>query len=157
MGEFSVPTSPLSVSLWLTDGRSLEGEVFLPETSSVREGPMLASEWVNFAPPFVPVRHRADHSVTLVARPHIVTIALSAGVPAIDPEELVDARPRRVVVETVGGRSYEGLIAIAMPRHQQRLLDWLNNPDAYALVDVDGTAHLIQKAHILRITDLGED
>jgi hypothetical protein len=157
MSEYSVPTTPLRVTLWLTDGRILDGEVFLPSTSSVRDGPMLAGEWVNFAPPFVPVRSPVDRTVTLVARAHVVTIALDAGVPAADPEELVSARTRRVVVETTGGTAYEGWMAITMPTHQQRLVDWLNTPDAYTTIDVDGRVHLIQKAHILRIVDLGED
>jgi hypothetical protein len=157
MSEYSIPTTPLCVSLSLTDGRVLDGEIFLPSTSSVRDGPMLAGEWVNFAPPFVPVRSTVDRTVTLVARAHVVSIALDAGVPAADPEALVDARIRRVIVETAGGNAYEGWIAIAMPTHRQRLVDWLNNPDAYATVDVDGRVHLIQKTHILRIVDLGED
>ena len=157
MSELSVPTTPLHVTLSLTDGATLEGDVFLPAKSPVRDGPMLAGEWANLAPAFIPVRTEGIGEVTFVARNHIVAIALPHGVPAIASDELLDAPVQRVLVETVGGTAIEGLVIIAMPRYQQRVNDWLNNPDAYLSLDVDGCAHLVQKSQVIRITELHED
>lgn len=156
MSEFSVPTSPLRVVLSLSDGRTVEGDVFLPAKSPVRDGPMLAGEWANLAPVFIPLRPATGTEVTLVNRDHVVAIALRPGVPADDPMEMADARQHRVVLETAGGPRFEGLLSVAMPRYQQRVVDWMNSQDAYVTLDVDGRALLVQKAHIIRIIELGE-
>lgn len=157
MSELSVPTTPLHVTLSLTDGTTLEGDVFLPAKSPVRDGPMLAGEWASLAPPFIPVRTDRIGEVTFVARHHIVAIALPRGIPAIANDELLDAPVRRVLVETVGGTAIEGLVTIAMPRYQQRVNDGLNNPDAYMSLDVDGCAHLVLKSQVIRVTEIRED
>lgn len=154
MNEYSVPITPLRVELLLTDGRTVEGDIFLPSKSPVRDGAMLAGEWANLAPTFIPVRPAVGHEVMLVNRLQVVAIALPSGVSAHDPLEMLDAPVHHVAFELAGGRRLEGGLTVAMPRHQQRVVDWLNNSDTYATVDVDGRAHLVQKAHILRILEL---
>jgi hypothetical protein len=157
VSEFTVPTAQLRLALWLTDGRTLEGDVFLPARSPLRDGPMLAGEWANVAPAFVPLRPAIGSEVMLVNRSHIVAMALPAGVPAVDPVEWLDVPVQRVIIETTCGRRVEGRLAVNMPRHRQRVVDWVNGADAYLTLDVDGRAHLVQKAHITRIVQLGEE
>lgn len=156
MSEYSIPTIPLRVSLWLADGRRVNGDVFLPEKSAVREGPMLAGEWANLLPAFLPLRE-GERQVAVLARDHIVAIALPPGIPAEGPEDTADARVCRVQVETAGGFAHRGRISIAMPSHRQRTVDFLNTPDPYLTLSIDGEVHLINKRHIIRVTELGED
>jgi hypothetical protein len=155
MSEFAVPTTSLPILVWMSDGRMLDGEVFLPSESPYRDGPMLLDEWAALAPAFVPLRE-ADGHVSLVSRAHVVAFALPVGIPATAEEELVDAPIRHVVVETLGGQRFEGNVAIAMPRAQQRLNDWMNTTAPYVVLDVGGRAHLISKARIVRIVERGE-
>ena len=155
MNEFCVPTMPLRVSVWLTDGRTLEGDVFLPTESPVRDGPMLPAEWANLSPVFVPVRPADGGAVILVSRNHVSAFALPPGVPADAPEEFVDAPVLRVVVEMAGGPRFEGRIAISTPYPQRRLKDLVNTRDAYLTLDVDGRAHLIRKDNVIRMLELG--
>lgn len=157
VGEFSVPTTALPVALSLTDGRTIEGDVFLPARSPVRDGPMLAGEWANLAPAFIPLRPAVGSEVTLVNRHRVVAIVLPPGVAAVDPVEWLDMPVHRVAIEATGGLRVEGRLAVIMPRYQQRVVDWLNGSDAYVTLDVGGRAHLIQKAHITRIIELGEE
>ena len=157
MDDLSVPTSPLRVSIWLTDGRRLEGDIFLPSQSQVRAGPMLAAEWANLAPNFVPLRPADGNPFVLISRDHVAAFAIPSGMPAIPPEELIDMPVRRVVVETTGGPLFEGHVAVVMPPDHQRLKDWLNNADAYIVVTAGGRAHLIRKSSVIRVVELGED
>ena len=156
MSDLSVPTLPLRVTLSLTSGATLDGDVFLPAKSPVRDGPMLASEWASLAPAFIPLRLADGGQVTFVATDHIVAIALPPGVPAVPDDELVDAPVRRVRVETVGGASFEGLVTIAMPIYQQRVNDWLNNPEPNVTIEVEGRAYLLRKSRVIRITEIHE-
>lgn len=156
MNEFSVPTTPLRVSLRLTDGRTIEGDVFLPAKSPRRDGPMLAGEWVNLAPAFIPVRPAVGDEVTLVNRQQVVAMSLPPGVAADDPIELLDTPAHRVVLSASGGWRLEGSLAVAMPRHQRRVVDWLNGPDTHVTLEAGGRAHLVLKAHILSIVELDE-
>jgi hypothetical protein len=155
MNEFSVPITPLHVALNLTDGRTISGDIFLPAKSPLRHGPMLAAEWVNLAPTFIPVRS-ASGELTVVNRQQVVSIALEPGVAADDPLETLDTPAHRVEIALSGGVRLEGLLAVAMPRHQQRVVDWLNGPDAHLTLDVGGRAHLVLKAHVLSIVELDE-
>jgi hypothetical protein len=116
---------------------------------------MLPDEWATLAPAFIPLRE-TDGRVTLLSKQHVVAFALPPGVPASDEQELLDVPVRHVVVEMVGGRRFEGNIAVSMPRAQQRLNDWLNTPAPYVVVNVDGRAHLIQKSAITRIQELSQ-
>lgn len=157
MNEFSVPTVPLRVTAWLTDGKAVEGDVFLPARSPVRDGPMLAAEWVNVAPTFVPLRPATGRDVMLLCRAQVVAFALPEGVMAADPLDGCDAPVRRVAIELVGGLRLEGRVAVNMPHYQQRVVDWMNGADAYVVLDARDRAHLIQKAHITRVIEFGED
>jgi len=154
MNEFSVPMFQLRVSMRLTDGRTLAGDVFLPAHSPVRDGPMLAGEWANLAPAFIPVRQSSGEGVVMIAHRHVVDIALPPGVAAVASDTLVDAPVRRVSVETAGGPALTGRLAIALPAPRQRVGDWLNNSEAYLTLEVDGSVHLIRKAHIVAVTEL---
>jgi hypothetical protein len=155
MNDYSVPIAPLRVTMLLTDGRTIDGDVFLPAKSPLRDGPMLAGEWAKVAPPFIPVRPAVGHEVMIVNRHQVVAFALPAGVPAEDPVELLDTPAQHVSREMTGGLRLEGLMAVAMPRHQRRVVDWLNAQDAHLTLEVDGRAHLVTKAHIVRIIELG--
>ena len=118
---------------------------------------MLAGEWANLAPAFIPVRPAVGSEVTLVNRSQVVAMSLPPGVPAVDPVEWLDMPIHRVVIEATGGVRVEGRLAVIMPRYQQRVVDCLNGPDAYLTLDVGGRAHLVQKVHITRIVQLGEE
>lgn len=150
MEELRVPTTQIEAELQLDDTRTLRGTIFVPDSSS-HTGVKRPDEWINEATTFFPFRIEGSGSTELFSKQ--ATLRLSVPAELLHEEEMpADVEHRAVVVETSGG-SFEGVVRLDMPAHQRRVLDYLNQPQAF-LCMVDGErAHLVQKRLVKRVVE----
>ncbi len=155
MDEFKVPTVQLATELHCVDGSVLRGRVFMPALSAVHSGPMLPQEWVNSPPVFFPFRQ--DDGTTILLNKHQVLAMSVAARPDGDDQAWAPAAPVRRATVEAGGKRFEGDLAIDMPEHQRRLVDYLNRPEPFLCL-VSGENHLlIRKALIARVVGTEEE
>jgi hypothetical protein len=154
MDDFKVPTTQLATEIHCVDGSVLRGRIFMPALSAVHSGPMLPQEWVNSPPLFFPFR-QDDGTTILVNKDQVVAMSVAA-TPEGDDEAREPAAPVRRATVEAGGKRFEGGLAIDMPEHQRRVVDYLNRPEAFLCL-ISGENHLlIRKALISRVVGTEE-
>lgn len=157
MNDLRVPTTRQPVTITCSDGRAVDGHIFMPSQSSRHTGPMRPDEWTDTVPTFFPFRERDAAASTIFNVAAVVAFTVpvdGAGVrAALHDAELVDAPTARVTVDA-GGASFEGHVVIDMPPGHQRVADWLNAPAPFITVRARDHHHLIHKRHITRVVEL---
>lgn len=159
MTDLRVPTTRQPVTIICTDGRAVDGHIFMPSQSSRHMGPMRADEWSDTVPTFFPFRARDAARSTIFNLAAVVafTVPVDGAEAQGDAHDaaLADAPMARVAVDACG-TSFEGHVIIDMPPGHQRVADWLNAPASFITVRARGHHHLIHKRHITRIVELAE-
>ncbi|HEY3381596.1 MAG TPA: hypothetical protein VGK32_07500 [Vicinamibacterales bacterium] len=133
----------------------LHGTCYLPVLSALQTGPMLPQEWINGPSSFFPFRSGEGGSTVLVNKRQVLSLSVAS--PSREDERSWDsaALVRHVLVEA-GSERFEGEIVIDMPENQRRLVDHLNRPEAFLLVQSGHRQHLIQKDRISRVAEIRE-
>jgi hypothetical protein len=152
MLEYQVPTLQLAANVWCADGRGLAGSIFVPACSSVHGGPMRPEEWINQPHPFFPFAADGSDERMVLNKAEVVALTVAADDESGADDEAGDIPVCRVAIE-IHGRRFAGMLVIDMPPNQQRVVDFLNRPDAFLTLRDGGHHHLIQKARITRVVE----
>lgn len=154
--EFRVPTTAFEVEILSADGRTFQGQVFVPDVAPTHRGPVRAAEWMNEPAPFFPFLPADGSGSVLLNRSEVLACTVAADADAnLDDPENAGVRRQKVVVEC-RDRRFEGDILIDMPSHLSRVLDYLNRPDPFLIVRDGDRHHLIRKARITRVVESKE-
>lgn len=153
MIELRVPTKALDVEIVYADGTWYVGRIFLPVASSHHSGEMRPDEWVNDASAFFPFLPENASTPIILNRSEVVVLTVMAEPPPADTT--VDTPMRRVQVEC-RERIVAGVVIIDMPEGHQRVLDYLNGPDAFLIVHDGDREHLVRKTRITRVVESRE-
>ncbi len=156
MNELRVPTTSLPVEIRCADGRRFVGDIFMPSQSSRQQGPMRPDEWADTVQTFFPFRAYDALRPTLFNRDTVVSITVAAEVNEGGNEEALANPISRVAIDA-SGEHFEGRVLIDMPPNQRRVVDWLNTPGVFITLRSGVTHHLIQKRHVTRVIEFGED
>lgn len=154
MNEFRVPTVEVEAQVLGADGRSLSGVFYMPALSAVQEGRMRPEEWINGPLPFFPFRTADDASSLLLNKSQVVALVVAADPDAAAAPWDAEAPVRRLEVEA-GDHRFEGSVVIDMPANQQRVVDYVNRPEAFLLLRGEDRHYLIAKSRISRVIDVG--
>jgi hypothetical protein len=113
------------ISLVLTDGRSMGGEIFLNPMSRFRVAPQQPVELLNEPEPFFVLAPTYDERV-LVAKASIAIV--EAPLPSSDDDDHIDAAHVGVGidVELIGGASRAGWLFYPTTAGKTRVQDYLN-------------------------------
>jgi len=136
------------------DGRTFHGRIFVPASSSTHEGPMRAQEWMNGGGQFFPFLPDDAKAPIILNKKEVLMLSIESD-PGQEQGEPVDV-DRQVLVEC-GSRRLTGHLHIDMPPHHQRVLDYLNRPEAFLPLHDGNRLHLVQKHNITRVLDVGSD
>jgi hypothetical protein len=157
MSELRVPTVALAAEVVFVDGRTLVGRIFVPVAAAGHGGPMRADEWLNEAGPFIPFLLDHEQAPVLLNKREVLVASVQAEADAaVTTEEAERQTPRKHVIVECRNRRIEGELLIDMPSHRSRVLDYLNLPDEFLTVREGEHHHLVQKARITRVVELGE-
>lgn len=120
---FRVEKLRRAVRVVLTDGRRLDGDVFLAERTKSRAEPQEPIDLLNEDAPFFPF-FLNEQEVLLVAKEQVTRVETSAP----DAEASADMPDGAMAVEItlIDGSSISGFVPLEKRGEQTRLLDFLN-------------------------------
>jgi hypothetical protein len=159
MSELRVPTRALTTHVVCADDREFRGRLFVPETSMRHDGAMRAIEMLNDPSAFFPFQpDDGAGEYFLLNKAQIIVVTVEAGADLTSPadEEMPHVTERRVVVEC-GSHRVEGIVSIQLPGTHSRVLDWMNHPDRFLVLEDGARHHLVQKQKITRIIEVREE
>jgi hypothetical protein len=145
-----VPTVAVDAEIVCADGTWFVGRIFLPAASQHHDGPMRPDEWMNDASPFFPFLAANAAAPVILNKTEVVVLTVPEE--THPPEEDVGNLVRRVQVEC-RERTLSGNVVIDMPEGHQRVLDYLNRPEAFLIVHDGDRTHLVRKARITRVLE----
>ncbi|PYQ55359.1 MAG: hypothetical protein DMF78_02275 [Acidobacteria bacterium] len=145
-----VPTVALDAEIVCADGTWFVGRIFLPAASEHHSGAMRPDEWMNDASPFFPFLPANASEPVILNKTEVVVLTVPEE--AHPPEEDMGNPVRRVQVEC-RERTLSGNVIIDMPEGHQRVLDYLNRPEAFLIVHDGDRTHLVRKARITRVLE----
>lgn len=157
MSEFRVEKRREAAELTLTTGDTLEGFLFLADSSPTHTGPERVGDLLNAESGFFPFE-AVDGGTSLVNRAHVLKVALPD--PAIE-EQLnagyqVAAR-HAVSVLLANGERLSGTVTVYGPRGRDRLSDYYaDTEDRFRYLELPDRTLLISSAHIVAIAEVAE-
>lgn len=158
MSELRVPTRALSATVTCSDGRQFQGRLFVPETSMRHDGATRAVEFLNDRTAFFPFQPDEGGAPFVMSKRDLLYLTVSSEADVTSPSDEADVPVvvRKVTVEC-GSRTVSGLVRIEMPETHSRVLDYVNQPDPFLVVQEGDLHHLVQKKRITRIIEVRED
>jgi len=120
---FRVEKLRRAVRVVLTDGRRLDGDVFLAERQKVRAEPQEPIDLLNEDAPFFPF-FLNEQEVLLVAKQQVTRV--ETGAPDGDPSAEMPDGAMAVEITLIDGSAISGFVPLEKRGEQTRLLDFLN-------------------------------
>jgi|GEM_PF-3205539 len=157
MKVFQVPTRPVRVEIFLTDGRQLSGRMFLVEDPRVSGNTDLLLGTLNDAREFIPFAvgdERGARSLVL-NKDHIVRVRLAvevknAGEPPelSGPEEAGARAGETTILDLSDGSQITGQVAVETPESLSRTVDKLNRALRFLPVIREDGVDVVQRCHV---------
>lgn len=160
MKAFQVPTRPVSVEVFLADGRQLSGRMFLAENPRVDGNTGLLMGSLNDPREFIPFEvgdERGARSLVL-NKDHIVRVRLAADTqaaretPAVSEAEVppvaAGAAGETAVLHLSDGSRITGQVAVQTPESLSRAVDKLNCAPRFLPVVRDDGVDVVQRCHV---------
>ena len=120
---FRVEKLRRAVRVVLTDGRRLDGDVFLAERSRIRAEPQEPIDLLNEDAPFFPF-FLDEQEVLLLAKSQVSRLETAA--PEGDPSADMPDGAMAVEITLIDGSAISGFVPLEKRGEQTRLLDFLN-------------------------------
>jgi hypothetical protein len=120
---FRVEKLRRAVRVVLTDGRRLDGDVFLAERTKIRAEPQEPIDLLNEDAPFFPF-YLSEQELLLIAKSHVTRVETAA--PEGDPSADMPDGAMAVEITLIDGSTISGFVPLEKRGEQTRLLDFLN-------------------------------
>jgi hypothetical protein len=120
---FRVEKLRRAVRVVLTDGRRLDGDVFLAERTRIRAEPQEPIDLLNEDAPFFPF-YLSEQELLLIAKSQVTRVETAA--PEGDPSADMPDGAMAVEITLIDGSTISGFVPIEKRGEQTRLLDFLN-------------------------------
>ena len=141
----------------LATGETVSGNFFTGGGSFRHAGQERIGDLLNAESGFFPFEMLGeDRPRTLIFnRTHVVTVTISSDEPRQDPGYDVATR-RAVSILLSTGQRLNGTIRIHQPAGHDRLSDWSKSRDEFHYLETDSSTYLVNRAHIVEISDVLE-
>jgi hypothetical protein len=155
MSEFRVEKRREAAELTLVTGATLSGFFFLAGSSQLHTGPERVGDVMNFEAGFFPFESGTE--TTLINRAHVLKVALPARMIEVQLDAGYDVAKRRTVkMALTTGETITGEIVIFRPPGRDRLSDYAHIDERFRYVELPDRTILINSAHIVALTEVGE-
>jgi hypothetical protein len=150
VSDLSLPRTPVTARLLLTQGISRPGEIYVMERVAHHDGPETVLELLNRPEGFFAFRPAEDREILLVSKVQTVSLSVDRQAPIADPARLSAARTLGVEVVLAGGATLSGWASVELPEQHARLLDYLNaSREAFFAVWSHAATHYVNRAYVL--------
>lgn len=156
MSEFRFEKQRVSATLLLAPGTSVNGCFFVAGQTSMHDGAERIGDLLNAQPGFFPFELR-DGTTVLYNRPHLVAVALDAGVSEAERDPGYNlATHRHVGMLLSTGMRVKGRVAVYAPQGRDRLSDYARSPETFRYLVTQKNTLIINAAHIVELTELAD-
>ena len=150
MSDLSLPRTPVSARLLLTQGVSRPGQIYVMERVPHHDGPETVLELLNRPEGFFAFRPADNNDILLVSKVQTVSLSVDRQAPIADPARLSAARMLGLEVVLAGGATLGGWASVELPEQHARLLDYLNASDeTFFAVWSHASTHYVNRAYVL--------
>ena len=150
--DFKVQKNRFSVTLFMTDGSTQEGYIYLSHHAANHEGPEMVNDVMNQKEQFLPVNFH-EGATLLINREKIVMIAFPGDEETTGSPISEEMCVHNVAIHLVNHDPLEGSFFSMLPTHARRVKDYLNQGEAFLELRKGGTIYLINKDHILFVEE----
>lgn len=147
--ELRIPVGTIAATVLDAEGWEFSGLLFVSEQAVAHTGPMRPEERMNDPSDFFPFQVEGQSTPVLLNKHRVSVITVRAPEPDIE-----QALPHRRVVMVCDGRDYAGVISLATPSTQCRVLDHLNGADRFLVLRSERWQHLLNKWRISRVVEV---
>ena len=150
--DFKVQKNRFPVTLFMTDGSTQEGSIYLSHHAATHEGPEMVNDVMNQKEQFLPVNFR-EGATLLINREKIVMIAFPGDEGAAVSPVSEDVCVHNVAIHLMNHDPVEGSFFCLLPTHARRVKDYLNQGESFLELRRNETVYLINKDHILFVEE----
>ena len=148
MSEYRIEKVRRRVSVTLSGGSMLHGEIFLQPTARYRAGAQEPSELFNENEAFLPLATAGDDLV-LLAKRHVSRVQYDADTADTDSRGGTDASVEIVFTD---GTRLSGLLRLEARSDRSRLLDYLNaDPQRFLMLRSSNRIWLVNREQIAQV------
>jgi hypothetical protein len=155
MKLFQVPQRRIRVRLRLSDGRELDGTLFVPE-SGPGGGPGRLIDRLNDAAEwFLPLLGADGQQV--IAKRSLVTILCEAGDEPAAAGDVAADHACQVRLRLAGGAVIGGWLRYGAPPERSRVLDYLNTAPSFLRIEAETGLTYVARAAIVSVEELDRE
>ena len=158
MSELRIEKHRIEATVTLSDGRSMQGCVFVSPFNATQTGPESVKDLLNDGPGFFPLELKAASgtAIHLLNRHHVLFVTLA------DDEELRQssgaetAMRRPVTVVLDNGDRLDGFVPVARPRGRDRLSDHTRWGESFWYFEVPPTTMIVNANRVVELLERSE-
>lgn len=140
-------TRRLGVTVHLTDGRTLSGEIHLQPVARHHSGPETATDLLNREELFFALMLDGEQPV-FVAKRQVLFMDLPSEAAVDDPDRASAARRIELEIELADGTALEGVVMIELPPDRLRALDFLNSSAQFFPLWTGNAVRVLNRNHV---------
>lgn len=151
---WEVPKENVRVTITLTNSSTIKGEMFLNRGEIPKSNLNELLEELNTDSLFFPFLVLGDEEIMLINKKQLMYVHME---PEEEQEEdLADIKKSLVRIDIKNGNNIKGTVEINFPKGKRRVQDFLNLTDRFFALRGDDWDYIVNKNHVLNVTDLGE-
>ncbi len=149
--DLSVPTRPVSLSVWTVDGDTLHAKTFLRLHAEAHAGPETVQDRLNDPDLFLALSVKGETPVIFLNKIQVIRVEAEDEAPLDVVDSPVGVSIESITVQLINGDQLSGKVRIEGPAGKRRLSDFLNTQPAFLPLQGAERLHLLHKRFIARI------
>lgn len=150
MSDYRIEKDRFSVTLFFSDGKVDEGNVYLSFQAANHEGRESVRDVLNQQDSFLPVNF-PKRSTKLINKRHLLMVSFPSS--KEEGELEAEANPHEVAIHLDNGVQVEGKFIFLLPPHSSRVKDYLSQTESFIELRKEEEIYLINKRHIIFVEE----
>lgn len=155
MSELWIEKHRVEATVTLSDGRTMQGCVFVSAFNATHSGPESVKDLMNDGPGFFPLELKAPEgaAIHLLNRQHVLFVTLGSDEELRHSADLEVATRRPVVVVLDNGARLEGFVPVLGPRGRDRLSDHTRWGEAFWYLEVPPATVIVNANRVIELLE----
>ena len=158
MSELWIEKQRVEATVTLSDGRSMQGCVFVSAFNATHTGPESVKDLMNDGPGFFPLELKASDgaAIHLLNRQHVLFVTLANDEELRQSADADVATRRSVTVVLDNGARLEGYVPVTGPRGRDRLSDHTRWGEAFWYLEVPPATVIVNANRVIELLERSE-
>jgi hypothetical protein len=155
LSELRIEKHRVEVTVTLSDGRTVQGCVFVSEYNANHTGPESVKDLMNDGPGFFPIEvlHPDGVTIRLLNRQHVLFVTLANDRELRQAAGAEVATRRAVTLVLDNGTTLDGFVPVSRPRGRDRLSDHTRWEEAFWYLDVPPRTVIVNASRVIELQE----